>query len=149
MPKQYSPERLLTEYCSCVLQVKGREGARGKSQRALPYAVCAKSVYQSRGKDGPGAMACRFSKKVLQTYTAEQLRGWLVFEGVKSAKQAKALSKAQAVDAIHEYLSQKTPERRMNIAYVDKRQGPVAKVVRSSPKPRKRSPVPKLRARAM
>lgn len=134
-----SPKHLLDNYCSCVLQVKAREGLKGataktKGKERFPYAVCAKSVYQTRGKRGAGALACRFTKEALRTYNLDQLRGWLMFEGVKTKKGAERLSKKQAVDVIHNYLKNKEPKYNMRIATVNKRQSPIARIHRGGGK---------------
>lgn len=141
---------LLNKYCSCVFQVKGKEGLkRGKSAKSTsvsPYAVCSTSVYQKKGLKPPGALACKFTKKVLQTYDVETLRGWLVFEDILSRAEAKLLNQEQAATLIHLYLKSKTPKRKVKTNLVKKRspksaQRPKVKKERKSPKPVKRSKV--------
>lgn len=142
--------KLLTNYCSCVFQVKGKQGLAGKTAKNSspnPYAVCAKSVLQGRGKPGPGAMACRFTKTVLNTYDVETLRGWLIFEGLVSKSAAGKLSKEAAAAKIHDYLVHKEPKFKIKVGKVGKRQSPLRKLYRArgqSPKA-KRSPKPALR----
>lgn len=146
MPKQESPQRLLSNYCSCAFQLKARQGQRGNTAKnskrgaSFPYAVCAKSVYQTRGKRAPGALACRFSKEALRSYTTDQLRGWLMYEGLASASKARSMSKRDAVENIHEYLQQSQPERDIRVARVAKRKSPVASVRRRGSPKAKRKP---------
>lgn len=148
--------KLLTNYCSCVLQVKGKEGQKGNRGSSLPYAVCGTSVQGSRGQRAPGALACRFTRKVLESYDKEILQGWLIFEGVLSPSKARQLSQVEAAAKIHDYL-QKAPKRNIRIVNVDKRQAS-PQVWRRDEKQsgekqsgekrgkKRRSPTPKLKA---
>ena len=139
--------KLLTNYCSCVFQLKGRQGQAGqtKATSKSPYPICAKSVYQGRGKPGPGAMACRFTRRVLESYDTATLRGWLVFEGVASQREAAKLSKEEAAARIHDYLQSKQPKHAIKVARVQQRQAPPQQVWRA---PGQGGPKPQLRAAA-
>jgi len=143
--------KLLTNYCSCVFQVKGKRGLAGERARSgglNPYAVCAKSVYQRRGERGPGALACRFTRKVLDTYDLPTLRGWLLFEGVVPQSKAAKLDKEAAALLIHDYLAHKQPKRAIRVGEVGKRQSPPRRVWRS-PKARGSPRSPQARRRAV
>jgi len=139
--------KLLTNYCSCVFQVKGKQG-QGGSRKASPYAVCAKSVYQRRGERGPGAVACRFTQKVLQSYDLDTLRGWLLFEGVAPKRIVDKLTKDQAAVLIHAYLS-KPAKRAVKTVQVSKRQASPKAVHRATRKPRAPSGSPQARRRQL
>jgi hypothetical protein len=149
------PDKLWSSYCSCVLQVRGSEGLKGHTKTSssgrLPFAVCSKSVLQGRGRPGPGALACRFTKQVLSTYDESTLRGWLLFEGVAGKKQVDAMDKRQLVTTIHDYLQSKQPVHAIKVAHLSQRHPHKAPRItrakgqgKKSPQA-KRRPVPKLR----
>lgn len=141
------PDELWASYCSCVFQVKGGQGNKGqtKSTSRLPYAVCSKSVLQGRGRAGPGALACRFTKQVLNTYDESTLRGWLLFEGVLNKSTIQRMSKPQLVSTIHDYLQSKQPVNAIKIAHLSQRHPhKTPRITRASPKAEPR-PTPQLR----
>lgn len=112
----------LTNYCSCVFQVK----SKGKKKYS-PYAVCAKSVY--KGKKAPGALACRFDKTTLKSYSEETLRGWAEYEKVASKSHLKMMNKQHLVDMIYNHM-QKPPKRDIRVASIRKRQTKPKSVLR-------------------
>jgi hypothetical protein len=60
---------------------------------------------------------------VLQTYDVETLRGWLVWEGVVTRKQALELKKNDAIALIY-YFLHKPPQRNVKRHTVRKRISP-------------------------
>lgn len=94
-------DQLFEKYCSCVFKLKA------KNNKYNPYAVCSHSVYQTKGKKGPGKVRCQFEKKVLTNFRVETLRGWVVFEGLMTFEEAKNMNKKDLVAFIHQYLSSK------------------------------------------
>ena len=108
-------------YCSCVFQLEAKAHPQ-------PQAICTKSVYHSRGLAGPGAMACRFTKRVLESFDVETLRDWLVAKGVPRRK-AERMSAASAAALIHDYMASAKPKRAIKVALVKHR----------SPRARRRS----------
>lgn len=103
----------LQKYCSCQLQVAGKQGdPQNRSYKQLsPSGICAKTVWQLRGKPQPANIVCRFPRKILAQYPVETLRGYLIFEKVLSDKQAAKLSKAELVNRTHQYMHRRAVSR--------------------------------------
>jgi len=72
--------------CSCIFQILADRGL-GKTT-VNPYAVCSAVKFLEPDKKqrlAPGPIACRWTRQVLNTYTKNQLFGWIVETGKKNS----------------------------------------------------------------
>ena len=60
------------KYCSCVFKVT----AQGRT--ANPYAVCQASIFNRRGRKGPGAARCIYDRRYLLDKPYKMLHGYAV-----------------------------------------------------------------------
>lgn len=73
-PELTGHDTLPERYCSCVFKMKSKQKTPNPR---LPYASCSKSVYNSRGKSGPGSVRCRYVPEYLQHFSKDEIYSYL------------------------------------------------------------------------
>ena len=84
-----------------------------------PYAICTFSNYTRAKLKGPGAVACRFDRSVLDTYDDETLEGWLRAEGLKKIPRGREAR----LDYIEVMMQRDAKRKGIKKVHVDERVG--------------------------
>lgn len=90
------PER----YCSCIF--KANANLYERNYEGNPYGICSKSVFNSRGMQGPGRVKCKYTREYLDSLSDRYLYNYALSK--KIIRYEDDYDHQDLVDLIFEYL---------------------------------------------